>query len=216
MMFVSNYKEKYSMKNKVPVTPISPQKQIRALHTDHTLRVYQAYNPILAQYAVTHGFVDNPFFKESRMTWIKPSYLWMMYRCGWGYKDEGQKSILAIDISKQGFDWALQHSCTSHKAEHMDNEEWQAFKDQHPVRIQWDPERNLHLEPLDYRAIQIGLTGIAVQHYIQDWVVNITDITQEAQHVHQLVLEGKLDEAKALLPKETLYLPNISKAVEEL
>ena len=150
------------------------------------------------------------------MTWIKPSYLWMMYRCGWGYKDEGQKSILAIDISKQGFDWALEHSCTSHKAEHMDNETWQHFKDQHPVRIQWDPERNLYLEPLDYRAIQIGLTGEAVQHYIQDWIVNITDITQEAQHVHQLVFDGKLDEATALLPKETLYLPNISKKVDEL
>lgn len=191
-------------------------KQIRAFQTENTIRVYQAYNPALTQHAVKHGFINNPFFKESRMTWIKPSYLWMMYRCGWGYKDDGQKSILAIDISKQGFDWALEHSCTSHKAEHMNNATWQEFKDKHPVRIQWDPERNLYLNPLDYRAIQIGLTSIAVQHYIQDWIVNITDITQEAQHVHQLVLDGKLNEATTLLPKGTLYLPNISKKVDEL
>ncbi|WP_422570328.1 DUF4291 family protein, partial [Erwinia billingiae] len=29
------------------------------------------------------------------MTWIKPSFLWMMYRSGWGMKDPGQKRILA-------------------------------------------------------------------------------------------------------------------------
>lgn len=203
--------------NKIRWRIMNNFKQIRAFQTENTIRVYQAYNPALAQHAVkNNSFINNPFFKESRMTWIKPSYLWMMYRCGWGYKDEGQKSILAIDISKQGFDWALEHSCISHKAEHMDNETCQKFKDQHPVRIQWDPERNLYLEPLDYRAIQIGLTGEAVQHYIQDWIVNITDITQEAQHVHQLVLDGKLDEATALLPEETLYIPSISKEVDEL
>lgn len=191
-------------------------KQIRAFQTENTIRIYQAYNHQLASHAVRHGFVDNPHFKASRMTWIKPSYLWMMYRCGWGYKDDGQKTILAIDITKQGFDWALEHSCSSHKAEHMDSETWQQYKDRHPVRIQWDPERNLYLEPLNYRAIQIGLTGIAVKHYIQDWIVNITDITREAQHVHRLVLDGKLDDATALLPEETLYLPNISKEVAEL
>ncbi|MDI8083747.1 DUF4291 domain-containing protein [Salmonella enterica subsp. enterica serovar Kentucky] len=25
------------------------------------------------------------------MTWIKPSFLWMMYRSHWGTKDPGQK-----------------------------------------------------------------------------------------------------------------------------
>lgn len=47
------------------------------------------------------------------MTWIKPSFLWMMYRCGWGTK-EGQETVLAVDISRRGFDWALKHSCLSH------------------------------------------------------------------------------------------------------
>lgn len=35
-----------------------------------------------------------------RMTWIKPSFLWMMYRAGWGFKDKGQRRVLAIDISR--------------------------------------------------------------------------------------------------------------------
>lgn len=31
-----------------------------------------------------------------------------------------------------------------------------------PVRIQWDPERDLRLQPLAHRAIQIGPGGVAV------------------------------------------------------
>ena len=61
-----------------------------------------------------HGTFVSPPFKMSRMTWIKPSFLWMMYRAGWGYKDAGQRRILAIDITREGFQWALEHSCPSH------------------------------------------------------------------------------------------------------
>jgi hypothetical protein len=46
------------------------------------------------------------------MTWIKPSFGWMMYRSGWAAKP-GQERILAIEISRTGFDWALAHSCLS-------------------------------------------------------------------------------------------------------
>ena len=37
------------------------------------------------------------------MSWIKPNFLWMMYRCGWAAK-ENQKSVLAISINKTDFD----------------------------------------------------------------------------------------------------------------
>lgn len=46
------------------------------------------------------------------------------------------------------------------------------------VRIQWDPERDLHLQPLAHRAIQIGLGGVAVDRYVDDWTVAITDTTE--------------------------------------
>ena len=39
------------------------------------------------------------------MTWIKPSFLWMMYRAGWGYKDDNQRRILAIDLDRADFEW---------------------------------------------------------------------------------------------------------------
>ncbi|XVQ86939.1 DUF4291 family protein [Microbispora siamensis] len=59
---------------------------------------YQAYDPATAAPAVAaRRFV--PPFKRERMTWIKPSFLWMMYRCGWATKP-GQTRVLAIDIMR--------------------------------------------------------------------------------------------------------------------
>lgn len=87
------------------------QHQIRAVYDDGTIRVYQAYSDGIADAALASGTFVSPPFKMDRMTWIKPSFLWMMYRCGWGYKDDGQRRILAIDISREGFEWALKHSC---------------------------------------------------------------------------------------------------------
>lgn len=39
------------------------------------------------------------------------------------------------------------------------------------MRIQWDPERSLSLQPLPHRAIQIGLAGPAATRYVDDWAV---------------------------------------------
>lgn len=41
----------------------------------------------------------------------------MMYRAGWGHKDPGQARILAIDITREGFEWATADSCKSHPPE---------------------------------------------------------------------------------------------------
>src|SRR5215813_4437604 len=109
-----------------------PERQIRASYTDTTIRVYQAYSDAIADTALKHGTFVSPPFSMNRMTWIKPSFLWMMYRAGWGHKDEGQKRILAIDISHEGFGWALKHSCPSHPEPEMDYDGWRALKDRSP------------------------------------------------------------------------------------
>ena len=56
--------------------------------------VYQAYQPTTGHFAAKYGYFGNGF-SMSRMTWIKPNFLWMMYRSGWGTK-EGQEVTLAI------------------------------------------------------------------------------------------------------------------------
>lgn len=182
-----------------------PKRQIRAVYDDDTIRVYQAYNDDIADAALKSGRFISPPFSMSRMTWIKPSFLWMMYRAGWGYKDPGQNRILAIDISREGFEWALAHSCASHPDPAMTKQEWDTHKGSHPVRIQWDPERDLHHQPLTHRSIQIGIRGEAVSRYVNDWTKSITDITALAHEMHSLVREGELGQATAALPQERPY-----------
>jgi Domain of unknown function (DUF4291) len=153
-----------SFKAAMTMTAKNPTRQIRAVYDDTTIRVYQAYSDTIADSALKHQTFVSPPFKMQRMTWIKPSFLWMMYRAGWGHKDEGQKRILAIDITREGFDWALAHSCPSHPEPDMNADEWELLKSRSPVRIQWDPERDLLLQPLPHRAIQIGLSRSRISH----------------------------------------------------
>jgi len=183
-----------------------PIKEIRAIYTDDTIRVYQAYSDAIANSALKHGKFISPPFKMERMTWIKPSFLWMMYRAGWGKKDANQKRILAIDISREGFEWALEHSIMSNHTSKYTKEEWTKLKETTPVRIQWDPERDLFLEPLNYRAIQIGLSNEAVPLYVNEWIKNITEVTELASNIHSLIQENNIEEAKKLLPKEMPYI----------
>jgi hypothetical protein len=185
--------------------PAVPFRQIRAAHTAATITVYQAYSPAIAQPALAAGRFVAPF-KRDRMTWIKPSLLWMAYRSGWATKPD-QERVLAIEITRAGFEWALAHACLSHyePGTYPDHDTWAATKSTSPVRIQWDPERDLTHAPLDRRAIQIGLSGEAVDHYVDDWTVAIEDVTDLMHQLHALVDAGDLDTARTLLPDEPPY-----------
>ncbi|GLY52680.1 hypothetical protein Lesp01_63360 [Lentzea sp. NBRC 102530] len=153
--------------------------------------VYQAYSPAIAEPALAaQRFV--PPFRMTRMTWIKPSFLWMMYRCGYATK-EGQERVLAVRITREGFDWAVDNAVNSR------------IPGKPQVRVQWDPERGLHHEPLPVRSIQIGLTGEAAHRYVHDWTVGITDVTDRAREIHALVRARDLEAARRLLPPERPY-----------
>jgi hypothetical protein len=188
--------------------PAVPPQQIRAVFDATTIRVYQAYSDRIADSALERGTFVAPPFKMERMTWVKPSFLWMMYRAGWGLKEPGQRRILAIDITREGFEWALAHSCPSHADPSMTQEEWERLKRQSPVRVQWDPERDLLLQPLPYRAIQVGLGAEAAALYVKNWIRRITDVTPLAHEIHALVAERRFDEAKEKLPGEKAYWAN--------
>ncbi len=184
---------------------MSAIRHVRATYTDESITVYQAYPPQIADAALAAGTFVAPF-KRERMTWIKPSFLWMMYRSGWAAKP-GQERILAVEITREGFEWALSHACLSHydRTLHATAEEWEAQKRDSPVRVQWDPERSIRLGPLPHRAIQIGLSGKAVSHYVDEWITGIRDVTHTAQEIHRLVTDGDLDTAKDALPAEHFY-----------
>lgn len=182
-----------------------PQRQIRALHDENTVRVYQAYGDEIADAALANGTFTAPSFKLDRMTWIKPSFLWMMYRAGWGYKDEGQRRILAVDISRPGFEWALNRGYSTQLNLGWEKEGRVKLKSAPPVLVQWDPERDLQLQPKPYRTIQIGLRDEAVELYVTEWIRKITDITEFSHSIHSLVASNRLDKAKLLIPNERCY-----------
>jgi len=182
-----------------------PERQVRAQFSEQVVIVYQAYSPAIAERALCAGRFVSPF-KRERMTWIKPSFLWMMYRSGWAAK-AGQERVLAVSVTRTGFEWALANSCLSHydPRTYSDEEHWLDRKATSPVRVQWDPERSLDLEPLRHRAIQIGLGGEAVHRYVDEWTVELTDVTDLAIEMRSLVAAGRLDDATDRLPMERPY-----------
>ncbi len=123
------------------------QRRIRAVHTTSTITVYQAYSPEIGLPAVREGRFPTAW-KRDRMTWIKPSFLWMMYRCGWGAK-AGQETVLAVEITRDGFEWALRHACLSSyvRGVHPDRATWQRQLKHAPTRIQWDPSATCTFKP---------------------------------------------------------------------
>ncbi|MCQ4045924.1 DUF4291 domain-containing protein [Streptantibioticus rubrisoli] len=183
----------------------TPTRTVRAVYGECSVTVYQAYPQEIAARAVRAGTFVAPF-KVERMTWIKPSFLWMMYRSGWATKPN-QEHVLAVEITRGGFEWALAHSALSHfdRAVHPDADAWRREISESPVRIQWDPERSLSLAQLPIRAIQIGLSGEAVERYVRDWIVSITDVTELAHSIHSDVRHGLTDEATRKLPAERHY-----------
>jgi len=188
------------------------EQRIYAAYDDDGVIVYQAYRPQIARAALAHGtFRDG--FKLERMTWIKPSFGWMLYRSGYARKS-GQEYVLRITISHEGFLEALENCALTgyepdvhgSKAAHK-----QALADR-VGRVQWDPDRDLRLRRLDRRAIQIGLKPPLVERYVRTWITRIEDATDLAHTVEAWARDGGEPPA---VPEERVY-PVPPHVVEDL
>ena len=188
-------------------------RRISALYDDRTIRVYQAYNNQIADEALKLG-TFGPSLKTERMTWIKPSFLWMMYRSNWGTK-VNQERILAIDILRDGFDEILENATLS-KFEsdiYFSHEQWRKKLCESEARCQWDPEKDIYGNDINKKAIQLGIKGTLVEKYIQRWIYRITDITSEIHSWKEMVDTGEF--SCNLLPHEKDY-PVCEKIKKEL
>jgi Domain of unknown function (DUF4291) len=182
-----------------------PLHEIRADYDKTTIVVYQAYRPAIAEPAVAaQRFV--PPFSTDRMTWIKPSFLWMMERSNWGRKP-GQERVLAVRITREGWETALSQAVlTSYeRGVHLDRDDWQQQMKRATVNVQWDPERTLTGASRDARSIQVGLSRHVIERYVDEWVVGIRDLTPTVRKLTELRAEGRRDKIAALLPKERVY-----------
>ncbi|KAI5466019.1 hypothetical protein BGZ63DRAFT_400445 [Mariannaea sp. PMI_226] len=178
-----------------PTTTPIPYRQIRALYDSDTITVYQAYKSSIAEAAVKAQKLNaSPDFKPGRMTWIKPSWAWMMYRAGYSYKDSRQSRILALKMKHEHFIRLLEagvlstHVQKNKEAESNEpNTTVRSRSKSAEVRIQWDPERTPHLKVLPYRSIQIGIPGALSETWANEWIVGIEDVTETARELKSVV-----------------------------
>jgi hypothetical protein len=184
-------------------------RHILAQFDETSICVYQAYRPSIAEYAVANQRFGGDF-SYSRMSWIKPNFLWMMYRAGWATK-EGQERILAIRLPRAFFDELLRSSVRSSRdPERFDSEEsWRLAVAESDVRLQWDPDHDPSGRALERRAVQLGLRGEMLRRYGEREVLSITDITDFVANQRRHV-EGDISLLE--VPSESVYVPEVSAA----
>ena len=178
-------------------------RHVLAQYDDETVVVYQAYRPAIGRFATEHGYFGGEFSLD-RMSWIKPNFLWMMYRCGWATK-EGQEVVLAVWLARAAFDEILAQAVPSSFVEqyYKDRDAWQAAIASSDVRLQWDPDHDPHGRPVERRAVQLGLRGKVLAKYARDWICKIEDITPFVREQHEVL---KRDGKSALVtPLERVY-----------
>ena len=184
----------------------APYRQIRAEFDREAVVVYQAYGGAIAKPALAAGrFV--PPFSWKRMTWIKPSFLWMMGRSHWATKS-GQENILAIQIARTGFEKTLSEGClTMYDPDvHATFAQWRQSFEKAAVHVQWDPERSLRGKKLQHRSLQVGIGSQMIEQFTEEWIVSIEDVTPLAKRIRSACLAGNERRAKSWLPIEREYV----------
>lgn len=178
-------------------------RHISAQFDERSVIVYQAYRPAIGHYAARNGYFGGGF-RLNRMSWIKPNFFWMMYRCGWGAK-EGQEVILAVRIRREAFDCILSQAVHSSFILEL-YETQQAWKEKlasSTVRLQWDPDHDPSGTKVERRAIQLGLSGDTLEKYAREWIVEIQDISDFVSSQRENISSGGYGEL--MTPREEVY-----------
>ncbi|WP_204105770.1 MULTISPECIES: DUF4291 domain-containing protein [Spirulina sp. CCY15215] len=178
-------------------------RHILAQYDEESIVVYQAYHPAIGHFAAEQGYFGGESFKFDRMSWIKTSFLWMMYRSGWGTKP-GQEVILAIKLKRTAFDEILSLAIPSHFSPKLyaTQKEWKQALKRSLVRLQWDPDRQPNGDRLERRAIQLGLRGEVLSRYAREWIVEIEDISDFVREQYNHIRD---DRENLLIPREENY-----------
>ncbi len=202
--------EKYTdQANRLP----NKGKQIIGQENEGNIIVYQAFNKSIANYAVANQHFGGNSYSFNRMSWIKPGFLWMMHRSGWG-KKENQERILAIILPIVHFKTILQEATISSfdSSRFKTQDDWKSRMDNTEARLQWDPDHDPYGNKQIRKAIQLGMKGELLKKFCTEWIVGIEDITAFAHEQHEYALNGKLEEL--ILPYEAVIKIE-DKSIEE-
>ena len=189
-------------------------RHILAQYDDSSIIVYQAYRPAIGQYAAQHGKFGGDF-SYSRMSWVKPNFLWMMYRSGWGTK-EGQEVTLSLRIRLSFFESLLAEAVPSSwdRSLFKTEEEWSNAVAGSSVRLQWDPDHHPSGASLDRRAIQLGLRGETLEAFGQHELLEVIDLSEfVAEQRSRLRATGV---NALIMPRERVYRPADLEVVSRL
>lgn len=173
---------------------------IMAQYDHEKIIVYQSYRPEIGNFAAKNQFFGGAF-SLNRMTWIKPNFLWMMYRNGWATK-VGQEVCLAIHLKREVFERYLKQAVySSYQSDlYESREDWLDQVQNSSIRLQWDPDHDPYGAKLERRAIQIGIRGKDVEQYAKDDILEIEDVTPFVREQYKLVLNKELDQL--MIPEE--------------
>jgi hypothetical protein len=183
----------------------SEGRHILAQYDEKTVIVYQAYCPAIGRFAVEHGEFGGAF-SYARMSWVKPNFLWMMYRSGWGIK-EGQEVTLALRLRRSFFESLLVEAVPSSWDKDMfpTKQEWSHAVARSSVRLQWDPDHHPSGLAADRRAIQLGLRGETLAVFGKRELLEVIDLSSfVAEQRSRLSNEGV---SALVTPRERVFLP---------
>jgi hypothetical protein len=181
-------------------------RHIPAHYDDHSIIVYQAYRPSIGRFTIEHGYFGGGF-SLSRMSWIKPNFLWMMYRCGWGTK-EGQEIILGLRLRREFFDTILAQAVESsyYEGHFPSREQWQKALATSAVRLQWDPDHDPSGAKLERRAIQLGLRDKVLEAFSKRELLDVIDMTEFVAEQRPHAASTRFADLR--IPLERVYVPS--------
>jgi hypothetical protein len=168
--------------------------------------VYQAYNQSIGRSAAEHGAFGGGGFSFSRMSWVKPNFLWMMYRSGWGSK-ENQEVTLALRLRRPFFEELLGLAVPStwDRERFATEQEWSKAVAASSVRLQWDPDHSPAGGPLERRALQLGLRRDALAAMGKRELVEVLDISDFVREQRAALSSGGV--SALITPRERVYRP---------
>jgi hypothetical protein len=161
---------------------LNKRREVRVDFDESGVYVYQAFTDFTAENALKNQrFLPGSGFKFNRMTWLKLSFTWMLYRSNFGHSP-GQQRILRIKISHAIFLSLLEQAVPT-----QGNNPGPGLRkaSQSDVVYQWDPDRDIHLMRTGRQLLQVGIRGTALEEYALRGILEITDVTDLARQIEQ-------------------------------
>jgi len=160
-------------------------KAIVGQYNQECILLYQAFCPSIAEAAVlSQDFVtNNPEFNPGRMTWVKPNFLWMMFRSDWAQK-KNQERVLGFWVYLNWFTACLSEAKLSGRDKNCKTSS---------VVVQWDPNhtpgggknslrRDIQIGLRKEKALEwsLGVTGPAIKK-----IMDLTPLVHSSNTLRQ-------------------------------